>query len=149
MFPPPHTPKLEKVKVTQSCLLLCNPMDYSLPSSSVHVDSPGKTPGVGCHALFQGIFPTQGSNPGLSHCRQILYHLSHQGSPPQLLGSPYLPQLEKALVQQGRPSTAKNKYINCCSVAHSCPTLCDLMDCSTPGFPVLHHLPVFAQTHIH
>ena len=36
---------------------------------------------VGCYALLQGIFPTQGLNPGLSHCRQILYHLSHQGSP--------------------------------------------------------------------
>jgi len=35
---------------------------------------------VGCHALFQGIFPTQGSNPGLLHCRMILYHLFHQGS---------------------------------------------------------------------
>ena len=35
---------------------------------------------VGCHALLQGIFPTQGSNPGLSHCRWILYYLSHQGS---------------------------------------------------------------------
>ena len=38
-------------------------------------------PGVGCHALHQGIFPTLGLNPGLLHCRQILYHLSHQGSP--------------------------------------------------------------------
>ena len=37
----------------------------------------------------------------------------------------------------------------CCSVAQSCPTLCDPMDCSTPGFPVLHHLPEFAQTHLH
>jgi len=36
---------------------------------------------VGCHALLQGIFPTQGLNSGLPHCRQILYHLSHQGSP--------------------------------------------------------------------
>ena len=36
--------------------------------------------GVGCHSLLQEIFPTQGSNPGLLHCRQILYHLSHQGS---------------------------------------------------------------------
>ena len=35
----------------------------------------------GSHSLLQGIFPTQGSNPGLSHCRKILYHLSHQGSP--------------------------------------------------------------------
>ena len=40
----------------------------------------GKSTGVGCHFLLQGIFPTQGSNPGLSHCRQTLYHLSHQGS---------------------------------------------------------------------
>ena len=44
-------------------------------------DSPGKNAGVRCHALFQGIFPTQGSNLGLQHCRQILHHLSHQGSP--------------------------------------------------------------------
>ena len=44
-------------------------------------DSPGKSTGVGCHFLLQGIFPTQGSNLGLSHCRQTLYPLSHQGSP--------------------------------------------------------------------
>jgi len=44
-------------------------------------NSPGKNIGVGSHSLLQGIFPTQGSNPGLLHCRQILYHLSHQGSP--------------------------------------------------------------------
>ena len=37
--------------------------------------------GVGCHSLLQGIFPTQGSNLGVLHCRQILYQLSHQGSP--------------------------------------------------------------------
>ena len=68
--------------VTQSCPTLCDPMmDYSLPGSSVHGDSPGKNTGVGCHALLQGIFPTQGSNPGLPYCRRILYCLSHQGSP--------------------------------------------------------------------
>ena len=43
-------------------------------------DFPGKRTGVGCHFLFQGIFPTQGLNPGLPHCRQTLYPLSHQGS---------------------------------------------------------------------
>ena len=37
----------------------------------------------------------------------------------------------------------------CCSVAQSCPTLCDPMNCSRPGFPVHHHLPEFAQTHVH
>ena len=44
-------------------------------------NSPGKNTGVVCHALLQGIFPTQGLNPDLPHCRQILHHLSHQGSP--------------------------------------------------------------------
>ena len=67
--------------VTQSCPTLFDPMDCSLPGSSVHGDSPGKNTGVGCCALLQGIFPTQGLNPGLAHCRWILYHLSHQGSP--------------------------------------------------------------------
>ena len=43
-------------------------------------DFPGKNTGMGCHFLLQRIFPTQGLNPGLLHCRQILYHLSHHGS---------------------------------------------------------------------
>ena len=41
---------------------------------------PGQNTGVGRHSPLQGIFPTQGLNPGLPHCRRILYHLSHQGS---------------------------------------------------------------------
>ena len=57
------------------------PVDCSSPGSPVHVASPGKNTGVGCHAILQGIFPTQGLNPGLPHCRWILYHLSHEGSP--------------------------------------------------------------------
>ena len=65
----------------QSCLTLCDPLDCSLPGSSVHGDSPGKNTGVGCHGLLQGIFPVQGLNPGLLHCRRIFYHLRHQGSP--------------------------------------------------------------------
>ena len=52
----------------------------------IHGDSPGKNTGVGCHDLLQGIFPTQGSNPGLSHCRRILYQLSYQGSPGNRFG---------------------------------------------------------------
>ena len=66
--------------VAQLCPTLCDPMDCSLPGSFVHGDSPGKNTGVGCQVLLQGIFPTQGSNPGFPHCRQILYHLSHQGT---------------------------------------------------------------------
>ena len=61
-----------KVKVAQSCLTLWTPwtiqaMEFSGPEY--------------CLSLLQGIFPTQGSNPGLPHCKQILYKLSHQGSP--------------------------------------------------------------------
>ena len=47
-------------------------------------NSPGKNTGVGSHSLLQGIFPTQGWNLGLLHCRQILYHLSHQEARGQL-----------------------------------------------------------------
>ena len=65
----------------QLCPTLCDPVDYSLPDSSVHGDSPGKNTEVGCHALLQGICPTQGSNQGFSPCRRILYQLSHQGNP--------------------------------------------------------------------
>ena len=46
-------------------------------------NSLGKNIGVGSHSLLQGIFSIQGSNPGHLHCRQILYHLNHQGPPAQ------------------------------------------------------------------
>ena len=52
-----------------------------LPGSPVlRARGGGKNTGVGCHFLLQEIFPTWGSNPGLPHCRQKLYRLSHQGS---------------------------------------------------------------------
>ena len=70
-----------KVKVDRSCPALCDPMDCSPPGSSAHGVSPGKNTGMGFHALLQEVFSTQGSNPGFPHCRWILYHLSHQGSP--------------------------------------------------------------------
>ena len=72
-----------------SCVCLClvaqscptrDPMYCSPPGSSVRRDSPGKHTGVHCQASIQEFLPTQVSNPGLPHCRQILYHLSHQGS---------------------------------------------------------------------
>ena len=84
---------MKKVKV-KSCLTLCDPMDCSLAGSSVHGDSTGKKPGGGCHSLLQGIFPIQGWNPGLLHCRQILYHLSHQGSPVITIPRPILTKIK-------------------------------------------------------
>ena len=69
---------LLKVKVAQSSL--------TLPPRGLSTrflcpwSSPGKNTEMGCHFLLQGIFPTQGSNPGLPHRRWILYHLSYQGN---------------------------------------------------------------------
>ena len=169
-------------------------------ASSVHGDSPGKNTGVGHHALLQEIFSTQGSNPGLLHCRQILYWLSYQGRPPvhilannavtdigvhisfqisvifssdmysavELLGHMVAPFLVLrgnsillSLVTASLYISTNSVFmvpfsthlcqhslfvlflITCCWVAKLCPTVCDPMDCSMPGFPVLHHLPGF------
>ena len=78
-----------------------------------HGNSPHKNTGVGCHSCLQGIFPTQGLNLGLLHCRQVLYHLSHQGNP------------------------RVGESISCLVVSGLlCPTLCDPMDYSPLGSSV-------------
>ena len=65
-------------EVAQSCPTLCDSME---PNRLLCPwDFPGKGTGVSCHFFLQGIFPTQGSNPCLPHCRQTLYRLSHQGN---------------------------------------------------------------------
>ena len=58
----------------------------------------GQNTGVGSLSLLQGIFPTRGSNPGLPHCRWILYQLSHKGSPNTGVGS--LPLLQRIFLTQ-------------------------------------------------
>ena len=85
-------------------------------------DSPGKNTGVGCHFLLQGSsWPRDQTHvPFLG--RRILHHWANREA--QLISC-------------------------CCSVAQSCLTLCDPLDCSMPGLPVLHHLPELAQTHVH
>ena len=88
--------------VAKSCPTLCNPMDCSLP---------GKNTGVGCHFLLQGIFPTQGSNAGLLHCRQILYRLDYEGSP---IGASILKELQKPLKHGPLPS-GSNSVQKACS----------------------------------
>ena len=75
--------------VVQLCLTLWNPMDCSPSGTSVRGDSPGLNTGVNSLSLLQGLFPTQVWNLGLPHCRQILYHLSHQQSPRILEGVAY------------------------------------------------------------
>ena len=61
----------------------CSTMSDSLRPHGLYSpwNSPGQNTGMDSLSLLQGIFPTQGLNPGLPHCRQILYQLSHQGRP--------------------------------------------------------------------
>ena len=74
-----HTVIKVKVKSLSRVQLFVTP--WTIPARLLLLwDFPGKITGVGCHFLLQGIFPTQGSNPGLLHCRKTLYCLSHKGS---------------------------------------------------------------------
>ena len=73
--PPEKAGKKVKVKVSQSCPTLHDPMDLNNPRNS-----PSQNTGVGSLSLLQRIFPAQGSNPGLPHCRWILCQMSHKGS---------------------------------------------------------------------
>ena len=73
-LPVTHSHKSE-VKVAQSCPTLCDPMYYTVHGILQAEYRSGSL------SLLPGIFPIQGSNPGLLHCRRILYQLSHQGSP--------------------------------------------------------------------
>ena len=97
-----------------SCLILWDLLDYSLRGPSVH-DIFQEYTGVGCHFLLQGIFLTH----EWKLCLLSLLHWQVHSLP---------------LVPSGKPHLRSC----CCSVAQSCPTLCDPMDYSTPGFPVLH-----------
>ena len=87
LLPAPHyslsTSKVKvKVKSLSRVRLFVTPWAVGCTRLLRPWDFLGKSTGVGCHFLLQGIFPTQGSNPSLLHCRQTLYCLSHQGSPP-------------------------------------------------------------------
>ena len=85
-------------------------------------NSRSKNTGVSGHSLLQGIFLMQGSNLAFLHCRQILNHWA---------------------------SREAHQDYRFSSVAQSCLTLCDPMDCSMPGFLVFHQLPELAQIHLH
>ena len=115
--------KWREVKVAQLCPALCNPMDCPW-------NSPGQNTWVGSLSLLQGIFPTQGSNPGLPHCRwDDLYQLSHKGSPPSDQScsySAYCPWKSHPLSQPEWPSV-------CCwhAACHLLPRLCS--ECTSFG----------------
>ena len=112
--------------VAQLCVTLCDPMDCSLPGSSVHGNSLGKNTGVGSHALLHGIIPTQVSNTGLLHFRLILYHMSHQGSPRILEWVAY--PFSRVSSQQGiKPGSPALQV--------------DSLPAELPGKPNIYHIP--------
>ena len=88
---------------------LCSPWDF-----------PDQNPGAGSLSFLQGLFPTQGLNPGLSHCRRILYQVSHKGSPTNFVGEVNqifkvrtVPQLPKVLWRMGFPGGDGGKEPAC------------------------------------
>ena len=102
--------KKKKVKVAQLCLTLCDPSGLYSPWNS-----PGQNTEVGSLSLLQGIFPTQGWNPGLPHCRQPLYHLSQReaqghGQPTVFIISYHLMQQAWAFMYFGIHGGSWNGY---------------------------------------
>ena len=97
-----------KVEVAQSGPTCCDSMDCPW-------NSPGQNSGVGSLSLFQGIFPTQGWNPGLLHCRWVLYQLSHQGSYQGAISDEQLPQKDVVTVGQAGLAWAGQCGLPACS----------------------------------
>ena len=142
-------------------------------------DSVGKNTKVDCCALLQGIFPIQGLNLcllHLLHCWQILYHWATREAPHFLLPTAdngscgHFGQGSDLENETHIPTMAEKKHgslddtlkmntrlhilvqfssVQFSSVTQSCPTLCNPMNCSTPGLPVHRQLPEFTQTHVH
>ena len=110
--------------VAKSCLTLFDPMDCSLPGSSVHgIFQARVLEWVAISFSREGIFPLiQGSNPCL------------------------LPWQADSLPLRPQASSSNDQFS---SVAQSCPTICDPMNRSTPGLPVHHQLLESTQTHVH
>ena len=132
---------------------------------SLPAEPQGKTKntGVGSLSLLQQIHRNQKLNRGLLYCRQILYQLSHQGNSrimewvayPFSRGSSQPRNRTSVSCIAGRflpsepPGKSELLYTQFSSLAQLCLTLCNPMDCSTPGLPVHHQLLEFTQTHVH
>ena len=157
---------------THAQLLSCSVVSDSVTPGTVagHTPylwgSPGKKTGLGCHFLLQGIFSTQGLNPHLLHWQTDSLLLSHPGN--QL----FIYKLRNAkMARKHSPFWLSKKWgwnqsqlaevgqlksegklwciSQLSSIAQSCLTLCDPMDCSMLGFLVHHQLLEPAQTHIY
>ena len=127
-----------KMKVSQLCPTLCDPIDYT-----VHGILQARIlEWVAFPFLLQRIFPTQGSHPGLLNCRRILYQLNHKGSPTILewVAYPSPAIFPNPEIEPGSPAFQADVQL-VTSVAQLCLTLCNPVDCSKPGLPVHHQLP--------
>ena len=118
----------------QSHQTLCNPMDCSLPGSSVH--------GILQARILERV--------AISYSRWVA--ISTPGAP-AISGIKPISSISLALAGRfsttGRVGGSSFLCCCCCSDAQLCQTLCNAMDCSTPGLPVPHHLPEFAQVYAH
>ena len=155
--------------VAQLCPTPCDPMECSPPGSYVYGDSPSKNTEVGCQALLQGIFPTQGSKPRSPALQVDSLPSEPPGSPSHISRANSVPGLFINFLnsdnyeadsfspwRRGGPGNPPQR--SCLEKAHHRPSLlfspsvlslCDPMDCSIPAVPVLHHLLEFAQNHVH
>ena len=97
-----------KVKVARSCPTLCDPGQTLNSLWRLFVNSAGQNTGMFSLSIAQGIFSTQGSNPGLTPCRQILYQLSHKTSPRKL---------EWVAYPFSRRSSQPRNHIGVCCIA--------------------------------
>ena len=140
-----------------SCETLCNPMDCSTPVSFDHGIFPAKTleitllkswkytPGFSRSGL--GLFLAQGWSPHLP--KNIKGKNGNYMTVYNIILYIVLPLCPPVVSYMFCVFNWTKSSPYCCSVAESCLILCDLMDCSTPGFPDLHYLPEFAQTYVH
>ena len=116
-------------------------------------DSPGKNTGVGCHFLLQCM--TVKSESEVAQLCPTLRDPMDCSLPGSLVPGTFQARvLEWAAIAFSKRMLTSALFIYsktgcCCSVSKLCPTLCNPMDCSMPGFPVHHLLPEFAQTHVH
>ena len=134
------------VLAAQPCPTPCDPHGLQPPRLLCPWNSPGNNTGVGCHSLLQGIVLTQGVNPGFLNCRQIVYRLSHQGSP--FVITVIIIMTITAIVHRALTSGSKNLSsiksptiynisMRCmCAQPLSHVQLCDPIDCSPPGSSV-------------
>ena len=140
----------DATKAVHACfnqVQLCNPMDYSPPGSSVH--------GILQARMLERVtVPSsrESSQPrDWTHISYIYLHWQVSSLPLALPGKWLIKMKIIKISQKQEWRTTAYQYFQscCCSVDQPCMILCDPMDCSMPGLPVLHHLPELSQTHVH